>query len=180
MVGLVPVVAAVVLALAVPWQLDGLLDPPQVAVPASLSRRAAAAELHELVPPMGRHLLAIPPTMAIGTDNPSRWLTVASGPDGAPTSTSGGPPARTPPGSWPSTLLWTIDPADALDTLRGAGVTHVVTADPAHAAALDQRDGFARVWWQDDVAIHRVLAAPAARRPATCCIRPARNPWRSA
>ncbi|HEX6329653.1 MAG TPA: hypothetical protein VFZ72_24020 [Jiangellaceae bacterium] len=66
MVGLVPVVAAVVLALAVPWQLDGLLDPPQVAVPASQSRRTAAAEL---VPSMGRHLLVIPPATAIGMDN---------------------------------------------------------------------------------------------------------------
>jgi hypothetical protein len=112
---------------------------------------------------MGRHLLAVPPTTQIGTDNPSRWLVAASGTNSAHLYFWEATRESTA-GSLARDLLGTVDPASALDTLRRAGVTHVVTADPALAATLDQVDGFSRVWWQDEVAIHQVL--PAAGRPA--------------
>ena len=156
--------AAVGLALAVPWQLHGLLDPPQVAVPAAPSLRAAAAELHELVPPMGRHLLVIPPTPEIGTDNPSRWLTVASGTNSAHLYFWEATKENTA-GVLAADLLLSIDPATAVDGLRRAGVTHVVTADLGQATALDQTGAFRTVWQQDDVTIQQLLSAPGHPAP---------------
>jgi hypothetical protein len=158
-----PVAIAAALAIAVPWQLDGLLDPPQVAAPASPSLRAAAAELREVVPAMGRHLLVVPPTTQVGTDNPSRWLVAASDTNSAHLYLWEATRESTA-GRLAYDLLQTVDPAVALDTLRRAGVTHVVTADAAQASTLDGTDGFAAAWRHGDVAIHEVLPAPG--RPA--------------
>jgi hypothetical protein len=159
----VPIAVAVGLALCVPWLLAGPLDPPQVAVPPSAAFQSAAVELHELVPPMGRHLLVVPPTARVGTDNPSRWLAAASGTNSAHLYFWEATRENTA-GVLAADLLWTVDPAAALDTLRRAGVTHVVTADSAQASALAEVAGFVPVWAQDDVTIFGVR--PAAGRPA--------------
>jgi hypothetical protein len=161
----VPVVAAVGVAVCVPWLLRGPLDPPQEAAPVSASLRAAAVELHRVVPPMGRHLLVTPPpTAQIGTDFPARWLAVASGTASAHLYFWEATRENTD-GILAAELLWTIDPAAALDTLRRAGVTHVVTADPDQAAALDDIDGFRPVWTGFDVTIHQVVPAPGRPSP---------------
>jgi hypothetical protein len=160
-----PVLMTVALAVCVPWLLRGPLDPRQEALPVSASFQAAAVELHRVVPPMGRHLLVTPPATAqIGTDNPSRWLAVASGTSSAHLYFWEATRENTD-GILAADLLWTIDPAAALDTLRRAGVTHVVTADPAQAAALDEVDGFRPVWTGFDVTIHEVVAAPGRPSP---------------
>ncbi|HEV7762980.1 MAG TPA: hypothetical protein VGO78_28410, partial [Acidimicrobiales bacterium] len=163
----VVVVATVGLAVCVPWLLRGPLDPRQEAVPVSASFRAAADELHRVVPPMGRHLLVTPPpTAQVGSDFPARWLAVASGTASAHLYFWEATRENVD-GILAADLLWTIDPAAALDTLRRAGVTHVVTADPAQAAALDDVDGFRPVWtaFDVDVTIHEVLPAPGRPSP---------------
>jgi hypothetical protein len=160
------VVVAGLVAVAVPWQLGGVLDPRQEAVPPSAPLAAAAGELERLVPPMGRHLLVTPPTAAIGTDNPSRWLAAASRTNSAHLyfweATD-----ENALGILAADLMWTIDPVDALDRLRRGGVTHVVTADPAQADALHATDGVVPAWWQDDVTIFGVLAAPGRPTPGS-------------
>jgi hypothetical protein len=159
----VPVAAALGVAVCVPWLLSGPLDPPQVAVPPSASFRAAAGELHRLVPPMGRHVLVVPGASGVGTDFPARWLAAASSTNSAHLYFWEATRENTA-GVLAADLLWTIDPASALDTLRRAGVTHVVTADLNQTSALEQIDGFVPVWTGYDVTIFAVEAAPG--RPA--------------
>ena len=162
-VAAVAVTAAVALAACVPWLLRGPLDPPQVAAPPSEPLRSAADELRRLVPPMGRHLLVVPATTSPGTDSPPRWLAAASGTNSAHLYFWEATEVDTV-GVLAADLLWTVDPAAALGTLRRAGVTHVVTADDRQAATLDGVDGFAPVWAAGDVTIFAVEAAPG--RPA--------------
>lgn len=165
---IVPALAAVGLALCVPWQLDGLLDPRQVATPPSVSLEQAAVELERLVPPMGRHLLVIPaPTTSVGTDNPSRWLTVASGTNSAHLYFWEATRENTA-GVLAADLLGRVEPADALETLRRTGVTHVVTTDIEQAPALLEVEGFHPIWTDGGVTIHEVL--PAAGRPSPAAL----------
>jgi hypothetical protein len=158
-----PVGAALAVAVCVPWLLRGPLDPPQVAVPPSASLRAAAVELHRRVPPMGRHLLVTPATGNVGTSFPARWLAAASGTDSAHLYFWEATRENTV-GVLAADLMWSIDPATALDPLRRAGVTHIVTADVDQTATLAELDGYVPVWTGYDVTIFAV--APAAGRPA--------------
>jgi hypothetical protein len=159
----VPVGAVLGLAVCVPWLLSGPLDPRQVAVPPSASFRNAAAELHRLVPPMGRHLLVTPAATSVGTDFPARWLAAASATNSAHLYFWEATKENTA-GVLAADLLWSADPATAVDTLRRAGVTHVVTVDVDQAFTLDQVDGYVPVWTGHDVTIFAVDPLPG--RPA--------------
>jgi hypothetical protein len=162
--GVVAVAVAVATAVCVPWQLSAPLDPPQVAAPPSAPLRSAAAELRRLVPPMGRHLLVVPATTAAGTDSAPRWLAAASGTNSAHLYFWEATREDTV-GVLAADLLWTIDPAAALGTLRRAGVTHVVTADAQQAAVLAEVDGFVPASAAGDVTIFAVGSAPG--RPSS-------------
>jgi hypothetical protein len=167
----VPVAVALTLAVCVPWQLSGPLDPPQEAVPPSAPLRRAAAELRRLVPPMGRHLLVTPATTNAGTDSPPRWLAAASDTNSAHLYFWEATQESTL-GVLAADLLWTIDSAAALDTLRRGGVTHVVAAEADQAAALDRTDGFVPAWTDGDVTIFSVEPAPG-RPPVGALLQPA-------
>jgi hypothetical protein len=166
-----PVVAAVALALCVPWQLAGLLDPHQVAIPPSAELEHAAAELHDLVPPMGRHLLVAPaPYAPVGTDEPCRWLTVASGTHSAHLYFWEATRESTA-GVLAADLLVRIPPDAALPLLRRIGVTHVVATNDEQAGALLAVGGFQPVWRDGPIAIFAVVAGPAAP-PPTAMLQP--------
>lgn len=161
-----PLLAVTALALCVPWQLGGPLDPRQVAQPPSASLDRAATELHELVPPMARHLLVAPgPYSPVGTDEPSRWLAVTSGTNSAHLyfweATR-----ENAAGVLAADLLSQTPPDGTPSTLRRFGVTHVVTTNGRQAAALEAVGGFQQIWWDGPVTIFAVLAGPDSLSPA--------------
>ena len=139
------------------------LGPPQVAKRPSDDLVAVAGTLHDIEPPGGRHLLVDPsPFIALGTDEPARWLAVASGRNTAhlyfPEATKE-PVAAYLPGRFPNTMT----PQDALDQLRREGITQIVVTTPDPASRLQGQNGYRLVSTSGSLAIYEVQ--PEANAP---------------
>jgi hypothetical protein len=152
-------VGLVVVAL-VPWWLRGDRNPARPIEAPTAAFAAAADELADRVPPMGRHLLARPEDYAYrdGT-SPDRWLAAASGTNSAHLYLWESTRAHEA-GELSQRFVWEVGAAEALGQMRRFGVTHVVVTAGGQASVLRDTPGYDEVWRQDDVRIFAVARQP--------------------